>query len=156
MVMAFMSEIREYKKKLMKLFWESQSIREIIAKSANSSPLTYTQFREHVKRYGRHPDTITNKGVYLLFEVEPIKARTATVMNYAIYVWVIASEDVVETDSGEILTDILAEEVDKILNQNASFGIGPLMVQGAPTFSTPKGFCGRKITYMSPDFNGRR
>lgn len=153
--MAYMEEITRYKTSLMETLWENEEIKNVIKRTSNLDSLSYSEFRKHVKRYGKNPDTVTEKGVYIFFEVDPIKAPNTTIMEYALYIWIIVSEDILETDS-EVLTDKIAEILDRNLNGARDYGIGMLEVYDAITISVPPGFCGRKMTYLSKDFNRRR
>ena len=47
--MPFMDDLREYKTRILRSLWESDSIRRIISESANIPDLTYEQFRFYVR-----------------------------------------------------------------------------------------------------------
>lgn len=149
--MAFMEEITDYKLMLFKELWNNQEIKDLIAATSNSQ-MSYSEFKKHVTPYSKNLDTITEKGVYILFDVDITKAPNPTVMDCAIGVWILCSEDILETQNG-IRVDLLASAFDKVLNGCQKFGIGRLELQNALTFATSTNFTGRKLTYLSKDFN---
>lgn len=150
--MPFMDDLREYKTRILRSLWESDSIRRIISESANIPDLTYEQFRFYVRNYAKNPDTVKEKGVYILFEVDPVKVQNRTAMTYEITFWAVISEDLLVTEEG-VLSDILISQIDHIFNGNKAFAIGPLELKGSKGFNVPVGFYGRYVTYVAKEFN---
>lgn len=150
--MPFMDDLKEYKTRILRSLWESDSIRRIISESANIPDLTYEQFRFYVRNYAKNPDTVKEKGVYILFEVDPVKVQNRTAMTYEITFWAVISEDLLVTEEG-VLSDILISQIDHIFNGNKAFAIGPLELKGSKGFNVPVGFYGRYVTYVAKEFN---
>lgn len=150
--MAFMDELKAYKQSVLELLWRSDDIKSIIQESANLDNMTYDQFRKYVKNYAKNPDTIKEKGVYILFEVDPDQIHNPTTMSYRLSIWVVISEELMERKDG-VLSDILVAKIDRLLNGNARFGIGKLGLLASKGFNVPVGFYGRYVTYVSEDFN---
>lgn len=150
--MAFMDELKAYKQSVLELLWRSDDIKSIIQESAKLDNMTYDQFRKYVKNYAKNPDTIKEKGVYILFEVDPDQIHNPTTMSYRLSIWVVISEELMERKDG-VLSDILVAKIDRLLNGNARFGIGKLGLLASKGFNVPVGFYGRYVTYVSEDFN---
>ena len=150
--MPFMDDLKEYKTRILRSLWESDSNRRIISESANIPDLTYEQFRFYVRNYAKNPDTVKEKGVYILFEVDPVKVQNRTAMTYEITFWAVISEDLLVTEEG-VLSDILISQIDHIFNGNKAFAIGPLELKGSKGFNVPVGFYGRYVTYVAKEFN---
>lgn len=150
--MPFMDDLKEYKTRILRSLWESDSIRRIISESTNIPDLTYEQFRFYVRNYAKNPDTVKEKGVYILFEVDPVKVQNRTAMTYEITFWAVISEDLLVTEEG-VLSDILISQIDHIFNGNKAFAIGPLELKGSKGFNVPVGFYGRYVTYVAKEFN---
>lgn len=150
--MPFMDDLKEYKTRILRSLWESDSIRRIISEAANIPDLTYEQFRFYVRNYAKNPDTVKEKGVYILFEVDPVKVQNRTAMTYEITFWAVISEDLLVTEEG-VLSDILISQIDHIFNGNKAFAIGPLELKGSKGFNVPVGFYGRYVTYVAKEFN---
>lgn len=150
--MPFMDDLKEYKTRILRSLWESDSIRRIISESANIPDLTYEQFRFYVRNYAKNPDTVKEKGVYILFEVDPVKVQNRMAMTYEITFWAVISEDLLVTEEG-VLSDILISQIDHIFNGNKAFAIGPLELKGSKGFNVPVGFYGRYVTYVAKEFN---
>ena len=150
--MPFMDDLKEYKTRILRSLWESDSIRRIISESANIPDLTYEQFRFYVRNYAKNPDTVKEKGVYILFEVDPVKVQNRTAMTYEITFWAVISEDLLVTEEG-VLSDILISQIDHIFNGNKAFAIVPLELKGSKGFNVPVGFYGRYVTYVAKEFN---
>ena len=150
--MAFMDELKAYKQSVLELLWRSNDIKSIIQDSAGLDNMTYEQFRKYVKNYAKNPDTIKEKGVYILFEVDPDQIHNPTTMSYRLSIWVIISEELMEQKDG-VLSDILVAKIDRLLNGNSQFGIGKLGLLASKGFNVPVGFYGRYVIYQSEDFN---
>lgn len=150
--MPFMDDLKEYKTRILRSLWESDSVRRIISESANIPDLTYEQFRFYVRNYAKNPDTVKEKGVYILFEVDPVKVQNRTAMTYEITFWAVISEDLLVTEEG-VLSDVLISQIDHIFNGSKAFAIGPLELKGSKGFNVPVGFYGRYVTYVAKEFN---
>lgn len=152
--MAFMEELQTYKQSVLELLWRSKEIKSIVQDSAGLDNMTYEQFRKYVKNYAKNPDTIKEKGVYILFEVDPDQIHNPTTMSYRLSVWVIISEELMEVKNQQgVLSDILVAKIDRLLNGSSQFGIGKLGLVASKGFNVPVGFYGRYVTYQSEDFN---
>lgn len=152
--MAFMDELQIYKQSVLEILWRSDDIKSIIQNSAGLDNMTYAQFRKYVKNYAKNPDTIKEKGVYILFEVDPEQIHNPTTMSYRLSIWVVISEELMEQrEQNGVLSDILIAKIDRLLNGNTQFGIGKLGLSASKGFNVPVGFYGRYVTYVSEDFN---
>jgi hypothetical protein len=152
--MGYMSEIMEYKKEIKKAILTSQPIKDLIANQTNTT-WTIKQFDEFVIPFNRHPDTITEAGTYILFDVDPTKQKTSTTMDYALRVWIITHNSLNLIEGKGVRVDILTNEIDKLLTESQKFGIGKLQSGGAPSVNTSSGFAGRVLIYYAVDFRGR-
>lgn len=152
--MAYMEEISQYKKEIKKALFLSQPIKDLISNQTNVQ-WTLEQFEKWVIPYNRHPDTISEQGTYVLFDVDPSKQKSSTHMEYVLRLWVITHNDLNLITGKGVRVDILVNEIDKLLAESSKFGIGNLNSGGAPSINTPSGFAGRVMIYYAVDFRGR-
>jgi hypothetical protein len=149
--MAYMEEIKDYKKTVLDELWNSMALKEIM----EIPSVTYEEFETHVIPYGKNAETITIAGSYILFEVDPRRPIKGHYMEYIIRFWVLVHDEKNLTPRG-VRVDLITIQLDKMFGDSRRFGIGEIENQGAPSFITSKGFSGREIRYYTTDFRGQK
>ena len=106
------------------------------------------------------PDTQEESKTFLCVEVVPENTDGDTVTLMTIYVFVYCSKNLMQTyhRKGQAGTrvDILASDVDKILNGNTEFGIGPLEWAGSSIYKPANCYYGRLLVYQVSSFRRQR
>lgn len=152
--MAFMNAITRYKDNLLQLAWQNEAIKSLILPD-NTTFINFEKFREHVFPYYKNAEAITQAGTLIYFDVDAAQVASPTILDFTLSIWIYVSGDIFETPDG-MRCDLIAKEFDKMLSGNRNFGIGPLEIQEVAALSTTAGLCGRKLNYLSKDFNRRR
>ena len=106
------------------------------------------------------PDTQENSKTFLCVEVVPEETNGDTITNMVIYVFAYCSKNLMQTyhRKGQAGTrvDILASDIDKILNGNSEFGIGPLEWAGSSIYKPAQWYYGRMLVYRVNTFRRPR
>lgn len=106
------------------------------------------------------PDTQENSRTFLCVEVVPQETAGDTVTRMMVYVFCYCSKDIMQTyrRKGQAGTrvDILASDVDQILNGNSEFGIGPLEWEGSSIYKPAVCYYGRLLAYSVTSFRRPR
>ena len=109
-----------------------------------------------VFKYEYVPDTQENSKTFLCIEVVPQETNGDTITDMVIYVFIYCSKNLMQTyhRKGKAGTrvDILASDIDKILNGNAEFGIGPLEQMGSSIYKPAQPYYGRMLIYRVGTF----
>ena len=106
------------------------------------------------------PDTQENSKTFLCVEVVPQETDGDTITNMIIYVFAYCSKNLMQTyhRKGQAGTriDILVSDIDKILNGNSEFGIGPLEWAGSSIYKPAQPYYGRMLVYRVGTFRRTR
>lgn len=66
--------------------------------------------------------------------------------------WIFSHQSILRTNEG-VRTDILSNEVDKIMNGNKDLGLGTTELKTVGRVNPAKDYFGRTLVYRSVDFN---
>ena len=106
------------------------------------------------------PDTQENSKTFLCVEVVPNETDGDTITNMTIYVFAYCSKNLMQTyhraGTAGTRIDILVSDVDKILNGNSEFGIGPLEWAGSSIYKPAQWYYGRMLVYQVGTFRRSR
>ena len=106
------------------------------------------------------PDTQENSKTFLCVEVVPQETDGDTITNMIIYVFAYCSKNLMQTyhRKGQAGTriDILVSDIDKVLNGNSEFGIGPLEWAGSSIYKPAQPYYGRMLVYRVGTFRRAR
>lgn len=106
------------------------------------------------------PDTQENSKTFLCVEVVPEETDGDTITDMIIYVFAYCSKNLMQTyhRKGQAGTriDILVSDIDKILNGNSEFGIGPLEWAGSSIYKPAQPYYGRMLVYRVGTFRRSR
>ena len=97
---------------------------------------------------------------FLCVEVIPEKTSGDSVTEMTVYVFAYCSKNIMQTyrrkGNAGTRIDILISDVDKILNGNDEFGIGPLEWAGSDIYKPAQVYYGRVVMYKVSSFRRRR
>lgn len=106
------------------------------------------------------PDTQEKAKTFLCVEVVPQKTEGDTVTSMYVYVFCYCSKNIMQTyhraGTAGTRVDILANDVDKILNGNTEFGIGPLVWRTSSIYKPAQFYYGRMLVYTVSAFRRSR
>lgn len=113
-----------------------------------------------VFKYEYVPDTQENSKTFLCVEVVPEQTSGDSITMMTIYVFAYCSKNLMQTyhRKGQAGTriDILVSDIDKLLNGNKEFGIGPLEWAGSSIYRPAQCYYGRMLVYQVGSFRRAR
>lgn len=114
----------------------------------------------HIYDFEYVPEINENTDTYLCVEAVVKTAPTDTAYTIYLYVFAYCHKKIMHSYSrdgmGGNKADILASDVDKILNGSRDFGIGRLRLLGDDIYKPNNAYYGRCIVYESEAFNRNR
>lgn len=106
------------------------------------------------------PDVQENSKTFICVEVIPEKTSGDSVTEFYLYVFAYCSKDIMQTYKRKecygTRIDILMNDIDKILNGNTEFGIGPLEWVNGDIYKPSNIYYGRVSVYAVSSFRRRR
>ena len=147
----YLEELSKYKIEIMKRLCLSEKIQSLIllSKSQNSGR---EMMYKNIFPYAFVPDTVTNAGTFICFDLEVQRVENRTFKDINILFWIFTHQSLMRADGG-IRTDLIASEVDKILNGNRDLGLGTVELKKVLRVNPAKDYHGRSLVYRSVDFN---
>lgn len=162
-----LEEIGEFKEKIISKLIQNDEILEIlIGDLKETEDIEYRLFGDEkgsggcIYKFEYVPDVQENSKTFLCIEVVPEKTYGDTITDFILYVFAYCSKDIMQTykrkkKSGTRI-DILMSDIDKILNGNSEFGIGPLEWRGGDIYKPSNPYYGRVSIYSVGSFRRNR
>lgn len=145
-----MNELKNYKKTLINKIISSERLVKLIAEddAVNPESLVYS----HVFPYPHIVDTTTLEGTYITMKISVPKVYNKTYKDLNIWIYIITHERLLNT-SGGLRTDLIASEIENLLNGSLDFGLGRLELVSAEDFAPANNYQGIVMKYIASDFN---
>lgn len=113
-----------------------------------------------VFKYEYVPDIQEQTKTFLCIEIVPVTTSGSTVTELYVYVFVYCSKSIMQTYHRDgcagTRVDILISDIDKILNGNTEFGIGPLQWESGSIYKPNNPYYGRMSIYSVSVFRKER
>lgn len=149
--MANLREITEYKNLLMEKLCSSKDLCALLTLSDEQAGQNFAYKR--IFPYAYVPNATQIAQSYVCFDIEVPSILNKTIKNVVVYVYVFTEKDLMRIKGKGIRVDMMASEVDQLLNGNTEFGFGELELSGCKLFTPIDGYYGRKLIYTVQDFN---
>ncbi len=147
----YLDELSKYKIELMKRLCLNSKIQSLILLSESQNQGKEMMYK-YIFPYAFVPDTVTNSSTFICFDLEVQRVQNRTFKDINILFWIFTHHSLMRTSEG-IRTDVLANEVDKILNGNSDLGLGTVELKKVLRVNPAKDYHGRHLVYKSVDFN---
>ncbi len=159
-----LSELGAYKHKVAAIFANDPDIIDVLLgkvdEDADTDEMLLGDDEDscgHIYEYEYVDDTNETTDTYLCVETVMVKAPTDTAYRVYLYVFAYCHKKIMQNykKEGRVGTrvDILAENVDRLLNSNKDFGIGRLRLVSADVYKPNNSYYGRFLCYEAVDFN---
>lgn len=159
-----LSELGAYKHKVAAIFANDPDIIDILLgkvdEDADTDEMLLGDDEDscgHIYEYEYVDDTNETTDTYLCIETVMVKAPTDTAYRVYLYVFAYCHKKIMQSykKKGRVGTrvDILAENVDRLLNGNKDFGIGRLRLVSNDVYKPNNSYYGRFLCYEAVDFN---
>lgn len=153
--MANLQELTTYKAKLMETICSSQTIANLLNVTGKEiapigKPLAYSQ----VFPYSYVPSVTENAEAFICFKIDVPSIINDTVKTVQVTVYTMCEKKLMRmTDGSGIRIDLLASEVDKLLNGSSKFGLGNMDLVSVHEFTPIDGYYGNVLCYRVQDIN---
>lgn len=159
-----LSELGAYKHKVAAIFANDPDIIDVLLgkvdEDADTDEMLLGDDEDscgHIYEYEYVDDTNETTDTYLCIETVMVKAPTDTAYRVYLYVFAYCHKKIMQSykKKGRVGTrvDILAENVDRLLNGNKDFGIGRLRLVSNDVYKPNNSYYGRFLCYEAVDFN---
>ena len=147
----YLDELSKYKSKVMQMLCENPKIQVLILSKESLNPKKELMYK-YVFPYAFVPDTVTNSSTFICFDIEVKRVENRSFKDLSIMFWIFSHQSILRTNEG-VRTDVLADEVDKIMNGNKNLGLGTVELKTVGRVNPAKDYFGRTLVYRSVDFN---
>lgn len=151
-----LSEFFEYKNQLMKELCCNENIVRLVTGNDSAIVPNHTLPYTQLFPYEFVPDTEDKARTFICFDVDVAEVINKTFYVPVLYVWVFAHKSNLHMESGGVLIDQLAVEVNKMLNGSRYYGMGEMNLDSVDRFSPVTDYLGRVLTFVARDFNRSR
>lgn len=162
-----LSELGAYKHKVAGLFASDPDIIDLmlgpVDDDADTDEMLLGDDKDscgHIYEFEYTPDINETTDTYLCMETVVAKAPTDTAYRVYLYVFAYCHKKIMQSykKEGRLGTraDILAEDVDRLLNGNPDFGIGLVRLVNNEVYKPVNNYYGRCLCYEIQSFNRKR
>lgn len=152
--MANLNEITAYKSRMMQAFCMSDELAPLLSVEGEDDLTGKALMYTRVFPYAHVPNTTENAKSFVCFKVDAIAVKNDFIKTIQITVFCISHQNLLRLPGGKGLrTDVMAFQVDKIMNGNTEFGLGTVELVSSREFNPITGYCGRETVYRVKDFN---
>ena len=147
----YLDELSKYKIEIMKRLCLNAKIQSLILLPESQKGGKEMMYK-NIFPYSFVPDTVVNSSTFICFDLEIQRVENRTFKDINILFWIFTHQSLMRTNEG-IRTDLIASEVDKILNGNRDLGLGTVELKKVLRVNPAKDYHGRNLVYRSVDFN---
>lgn len=147
----YLEELSKYKIEIMKRLCLNSKIQNLVLLYESQNQGKEMMYR-YIFPYAFVPDTVTSANTFICFDLEAQRVENRTFKDMNILFWIFTHQSLMRTNDG-IRTDLLANEIDKIMNGNKNLGLGTVELKKVLRVNPAKDYHGRTLIYRSVDFN---
>jgi hypothetical protein len=148
-----LTEISTKKERLLKaLLTDAEFVRLVANDDNHPVPGTALRYKQ-VFPYGWVDETATEAKTFVCFDVDVLSTtKNVSVKNCNIYFWVFSHQKVAMTSKG-VRADLIAEQIDTLLNGSPDYGFGNVKLESFLRSAPNANFYGRVLKYSVQDWN---
>lgn len=161
--MPHLSELSDYKQKLLSTFMNDQKIVSVL-KDETTTVLPAIDLRyEQICPWKKIVETSEEARTFLTFNISVPDCPTAAVADFYLYIWVITHESLMPfdkqaaertgVDKRGTRDDVLCQLVAEKLSGDTTYGFGKLSLKKTDFFDAGKGYVGRYLLFHVKDYN---
>ena len=153
-----LKEIPEFRSTAISQLCESQTIKDLLTDTSGSTATQSDLVLTNVFPYEHVPDTQTTARAYITMAIFVPSVQNKTFKSVRIIFYAFEHETMIavqDSESGKtrMRHDLIAQEIDRIMNGSQMFGLGRLSLSSTVDFSPIDNYFGVAITYDASDFN---
>lgn len=152
--MAHLQEITTYKNQLMKAICTNEAILSLLKIHGDESMTGRDMPYNRVFPYGHVPDTNETAKAFICFDLIVPRVWSNVIKEVEIDLFVFAHQNIMRMPEGQgIRIDLIATELDKILNGSHAYGVSTVELTYLGNFIPIPNYYGHEIRYKVPDIN---
>lgn len=152
--MAHLQEITVYKNRLMQTLCTNERIQALLRVDGDEDMKGKDFVYERVFPYVYVPKTTETGYAYICFDLIVPRVWSYVTKEVEIDVYIMAHQDIMRLPNGEgIRIDLIAHEIDKILNGSTEYGMGGVELTYFGHFVPINGYYGHQLRYKVSDIN---
>lgn len=152
--MANLEELTLYKSRLMQSFCSSKELASYLAVEGEPTLFGKDLSYKRVFPYSHVPQIKDEARSFICFDIEVPMVKNDIIKTIQINVYIISHQNLMRLpDGGGMRIDVMASEVDKILNGSSDYGLGTVELISLRSFNPITGYYGRELKYRVLDIN---
>lgn len=152
--MANLQEITTYKDLMAQAFCTSESIAQLLKLDDQPLVIGKDLMYSRVFPYAHVPNVSEEGRSFICFDIDVPTVKSDTIKTVQISIYVMAHQNIMRLPDGDgMRIDVLASEVDKIMNGSTQYGLGTVELMSMRGFSPITGYYGRELKYRVLDIN---
>ena len=152
--MAHLQEVTVYKNRLMQAVCTNTAIQELLRVDGEDDMQGKDFVYERVFPYVHVPEVTEVGRAFICFDVIVPRVWSNITKQLEVDVYIMAHQDIMRLPEGRgIRIDLIAMEIDKILNGSTKYGLGEVELTYFGNFIPIKGYYGHEIRYKVTDIN---
>lgn len=148
----YLSEVPRYRDTIMEQLCKCDRVVELMRPEEKPDMRASDMAYRYIYPYDHIVDKTTAAGIYLCFDIVAPRVVNRAFTDLRIYFWIIAHDRRMRTPQG-LVTDLLSNEIEKMMNGSREFGLGRVELSAWDRFNPADCFHGRSLVYRTVDFN---
>lgn len=152
--MAHLQEITSYKNQLMQAICTNENIFNLLKIEGDDALTMRDMPYERVFPYAHVPDTNEEAKAFVCFDLIVPRVWSNVIKEVEIDLFVMSHQAIMRMPDGQgIRIDLIATELDKMLNGSRAYGVSTVDLTYLGNFIPINGYYGHEIRYKVPDIN---
>ena len=152
--------IEDYRSVITNTILSNETIVQVLSNDTLDLETADELLWEHLVPQQYVPDTITETGSYIMYDIDEIVSysrgsKNSTYTELVLYVWILTHKEM-PTYKGRLRNDILSREVKLIFNETGGLGIAKNHLVSNKIFNSPNfKYMGRILTFEITDWSDK-
>jgi hypothetical protein len=150
-------ELKDYRSKIMRILLNNAQICSIllgrVITDTDDAEMQETLRDKQIHRVAFTPSVSVDTKTYICYELRLVSAGFNSNRSKVTLLFYIFSHknDIVDSNTNYLKTDLLDEQIQYLFNENMDFGIGKVKCTSDDLFALGENYYGRKIEFQVPD-----
>lgn len=152
--MANLQEITLYKDRMAQAFCTSSGLSDLL--QLDNSPIVVGKdlMYARVFPYAHVPNVSEEGQSFICFDIDVPTVQSDIIKTVQINIYVMAHQNIMRLPENKgMRIDVMASEVDKIMNGSTQYGLGTVELMSMRGFTPITGYYGRELKYRVKDIN---
>lgn len=156
-MLANAEEIPVYRQKIMEALINNKSVCELVLNRTITeidSDIQDELTNGHIYKFPYVPDVQETAKTYINFDIDGENSNATNLYkDMSLYFWIFSHKSIIKHSTGDLRTDLLNIQVQRLFNDNADFGIGKMFLLRDRMFTYGDDYAGRRLIFQVKDLN---